>query len=93
MVDWYERSNDKPRFFAPDGVHITERGRRAYTKIIGRALGLIDPPPTPTPEPPPPDPTAEPQPEPPPPPPDADGGEVTDDGDSESDEPTEGGDG
>lgn len=59
MVDWFERSNDRPKFFASDGVHLDRKGRRAYVKLIGRMLGLVEtaatapdegaaPPPTPT---------------------------------------------
>ncbi|MEM7286270.1 MAG: acyltransferase family protein [Actinomycetota bacterium] len=46
MVDWFERSNDRPKFFASDGVHLGTKGRRAYAKLIGNVLGL----PTETPE-------------------------------------------
>lgn len=40
LVNWYRRSNEKPQFFAADGVHIGERGRRSYVKAIAKALGL-----------------------------------------------------
>lgn len=42
LVDWYDRSNEKPKFFAADGVHLTDRGRRSYARAIALALG-IDP--------------------------------------------------
>lgn len=54
LVNWYKRSNEKPQFFAADGVHIGERGRRSYVRAIAKALG-IDPdaphPPPPAPPP------------------------------------------
>ncbi|MGI9624905.1 MAG: acyltransferase family protein [Acidimicrobiales bacterium] len=40
LVDWHDRSNNRPKFFANDGVHIGERGRKAYARIIAQALGL-----------------------------------------------------
>jgi peptidoglycan/LPS O-acetylase OafA/YrhL len=43
LVNWYRRSNEKPQFFAADGVHIEERGRRNYVKAIAKALGLNKP--------------------------------------------------
>ena len=45
MVDWFERSNDRPKFFAADGVHLGKKGRRAYAKLIGGVLGLVEEPP------------------------------------------------
>ncbi len=43
MVDWFQRSNDRPKFFASDGVHLGTKGRRAYARLIGRVLGLVEP--------------------------------------------------
>ena len=63
MVDWFERSNDRPKFFATDGVHLGKKGRRAYAKLIGGVLGLVEEPPAQTadaaPAPPEPTPTVE----------------------------------
>ena len=48
LVDWFERSNDRPKFFATDGVHLGTRGRRAYAKLIANVLGLAESPPVDT---------------------------------------------
>ncbi|MDG2301381.1 MAG: acyltransferase family protein [Acidimicrobiales bacterium] len=39
LVDWYSASNDYPRYFARDGVHLTKLGSQIYLDQIIEALG------------------------------------------------------
>lgn len=38
VIDWYEASAGHRSWFAADGVHHTARGRRAFVKVIDRAV-------------------------------------------------------
>jgi len=40
LADWYAASQDHPEYFASDGVHLTTKGARAYSKLIKQAAGL-----------------------------------------------------
>lgn len=38
VVDWYSLAVDNPQYFAPDGVHLTESGAKAYVNLLTNAM-------------------------------------------------------
>jgi peptidoglycan/LPS O-acetylase OafA/YrhL len=40
LADWRAASLDKPEYFASDGIHLTEKGAKAYANLIKQAAGL-----------------------------------------------------
>ena len=40
LADWRGVSVDHPEYFASDGIHLTEKGAKAYADLIKRAAGL-----------------------------------------------------
>ena len=40
LADWRAASLDKPEYFASDGIHLTEKGVKAYANLIKQAAGL-----------------------------------------------------
>ncbi len=38
LVDWYKESKDHPEYFASDGIHLTPKGARVYSKLIRKAV-------------------------------------------------------
>lgn len=40
LADWRAASLDKPEYFASDGIHLTEKGAKAYANLIRQAAGL-----------------------------------------------------
>jgi hypothetical protein len=43
VLDWVRRSRGKRRWFGHDGLHLTFAGRRAYTRLLARALRFPPP--------------------------------------------------
>lgn len=41
LLDWYSLSEDKPDWFASDGVHLTSKGAEAYAKLVLNAVTSI----------------------------------------------------
>ncbi len=40
LADWRAASLDQPEYFASDGIHLTEKGAKAYANLIKQAAGL-----------------------------------------------------
>jgi len=40
IADWHAVAEGHPEYFVSDGVHLTEKGARAYAKLIKKAAGL-----------------------------------------------------
>ena len=40
LADWRGVSVDHPEYFASDGIHLTEKGAKAYADLIKQAAGL-----------------------------------------------------
>ena len=40
LADWRAASLDKPEYFASHGIHLTEKGAKAYANLIKQAAGL-----------------------------------------------------
>ena len=38
LVDWYQASKDHPEYFVSDGIHLTSKGAKAYSKLIRKAV-------------------------------------------------------